>query len=67
MAVLSMGVKVLLSEELMAGPSPGTGDQGIVVNVTLLMALPSNVWCGMVVYILHDYIINMYMCSQNVK
>ena len=49
MAVLSIGVKVLLSEELMAGPSPGTGDQGIVVNVTLLMALPSNVWCGMVV------------------
>ena len=54
MAVLFVGVKVLLPEEPMAGLSPGTGAQGIVVHITLLMALPPNVWCGMVLHVFHD-------------
>ena len=45
MAVPSVGVKILLPEEPMAGLSPRTGAQGIVVYVTLLMAFPPiSVW-----------------------
>ena len=60
MAVPSVGVKVLLSEEPMAGLR-------LRVKWYVSPYLPPNVWCGMVLYICQIILIAIYVCSQNVK